>query len=71
MERDRSAKLRHRIHQWSVSTLAKLLEENPVHIAKVSEKGSSSKDPFTRSKVKSYTHLMICVAVNGLKRLRC
>jgi len=34
MERGKSAKLRHRIHQWSISTLAKLLEENPVHMLK-------------------------------------
>ncbi len=54
MERNKSAKLRHRIHRWSVSTPIKLLEENPLHIAKISEKGSSSTDPLTRSKVKSY-----------------
>jgi IS605 OrfB family transposase len=71
MERDKNAKLRHRIHQWCVSTLIKLLEENPVHIAKVSEKGFSSTDPPTRSKVKSYTPMMIRIAVNGLKGLRC
>ena len=70
MERGKSAKLRHRIHQWSVSTLAKLLEENPVHIAKVSEKGSSLTDPLTRSKIRSYTQLMIRVAVKGVKRVK-
>ena len=55
MERGKNAKLRHRIHQWSVSTLIRLLEEKPVHVVKVSEKGSSSTDPFTGAKVKSYT----------------
>ena len=70
MERDKNAKLRHRIHQWSVSTLVKLLEENPVHIAKVSEKGSSSTDPLTRSKVKSYTLMVIRVAVKRVKKVK-
>jgi len=70
MERGKSAKLRHRIHQSSVSTLIKLLEEKPLHIAKVSEKGSSSTDPLTRSKIKSYTPMMICVAVKGVKRVK-
>jgi IS605 OrfB family transposase len=70
MERGKSAKLRHRIHQWSVSTLIKLLEENPLHIAKVSEKGSSSTDPLTESKIRSYTLLMICVAVKGVKMVK-
>ncbi len=49
MEEDKSNKLRHRFHQWSVSTLIKLLEEKPINVARVDERGSSSKDPFSGS----------------------
>jgi len=70
MERDKSSKLRHRIYQWSVSTLIKLLEEKPVHVVRVSERSSSSTEPFTGAKVKSYTPLMIRIAVKGVKRVR-
>jgi transposase, IS605 OrfB family, central region len=70
MESDKSSKLRHRIHQWSVSTLIKLLEEKPVHVVKVPEKGSSSIDPFTGLRVRSYGPLMIRFAVKGAKRVR-
>jgi len=50
MERDASNKLRHRIHQWSVKKLIELLDERPIHIVKVSERGTSSRDPFTGKK---------------------
>ncbi len=70
MERGKNAKLRHRIHQWSVSTLIRLLEEKPVHVVKVSEKGSSSTDPFTGARINGYTPLMIRSAVKGVKRVR-
>jgi len=70
MESDKSAKLRHRIHQWSTSTLTKLLEEKPVHVVKVSERGSSTTDPFTGLRIKSYTPLMIRTAVKGSRRVK-
>jgi len=69
MERDKNTKLRHRIHQWSVSTLVKLLEERPVHVVKVSERGSSSTDPFTGAKIKGFKPLMIRFAVKGARRV--
>jgi IS605 OrfB family transposase len=70
MEEDVNSKLRHRIHQWSVSTLIKLLDEKPVRVEKVSENGTSSRDPFTGSLIKGYEPLVIRTAVRGLKRVR-
>ncbi len=55
MEENKDDKLRHRIHQWSVSTLIKLLEEKPIHVAKISERGSSSKDPTSGSRIGRYS----------------
>jgi IS605 OrfB family transposase len=70
MEENVNNKLRHRIHQWSVSTLIKLLDEKPVRVEKVSENGTSSRDPFTGSLIKGYEPLVIRTAVRGLKRVR-
>jgi IS605 OrfB family transposase len=39
MERDRGRRLRHRIHQWSIARLIELLEDRPIHVVRVSEKG--------------------------------
>ena len=39
MEEDANSKLRHRIHQWSVKRLIELLDEKPIHVVKVSERG--------------------------------
>ncbi len=55
MEEDVSSKLRHRIHQWGVATITKLLEEKPAHVARVSEAGTSSRDPFTGKSIKTST----------------
>jgi IS605 OrfB family transposase len=65
MEENVDSKLRHRIHQWSVSTLIKLLDEKPVRVEKVSENGTSSRDPFTGLLIKGYEPLVIRVAVRG------
>jgi IS605 OrfB family transposase len=70
MEESVNSKLRHRIHQWSVSTLVKLLDEKPIRIEKVSENGTSSRDPFTGSLIKGYEPLVIRSAVRGLRRVR-
>ena len=67
MKRNKSNRLRHRIHQWGASMLAKLLEEKPVHVAKVSEKGSSSTESFTDMRINSYTPV-IRYAVKGVGR---
>lgn len=45
MGRDKGRKLRHRIHQWDVRTLAKLLEEKPIQVVEVGESGTSSRTP--------------------------
>ncbi len=67
MEKNKSRKLRHRIHQWSVSKLIKLLEDRPIHVVRVSERGSSSVDPFTRKRIDGYSPLVIRTAVRGAK----
>jgi IS605 OrfB family transposase len=70
MERDASNKLRHRIHQWSVKKLTELLDEKPIHIVKVSERGTSSRDPFTGRRIKRFEPLVIRTAVKGFKRVK-
>jgi IS605 OrfB family transposase len=70
MERDVSNKLRHRIHQWSVKKLIELLDEKPVHVVKVSERGTSSRDPFTGRRIERFEPLVIRSAVKGLKRVK-
>ena len=70
MEGSANSKLRHRIHQWSVSTLMKLLDEKPIRIEKVPENGTSSRDPFTGFLIRDYEPLVIRAAVRGLKRVR-
>jgi putative transposase len=70
MEKNSSSKLRHRIHQWSVKKLIELLDEKPVHVVKVSERGTSSKDPFTGKRIKKFEPLVIRTAVKGLKRVK-
>jgi len=47
-----------------------LLEERPVHVVRVSEKGSSSRSPFTGNKVKVYGPLVIRIAVRGPRRVK-
>jgi IS605 OrfB family transposase len=70
MEEDANSKLRHRIHQWSVRKLVELLDEKSVHVVKVSERGTSSKDPFTGRRIRRFKPLMIRTAVKGLKRVK-
>jgi IS605 OrfB family transposase len=65
MSENKGKKLRHRIHQWSVSKLIKLLEDRPVHVVRISERGSSSVDPFTKKKINGYSPLVIRTAVRG------
>jgi putative transposase len=65
MEKNKGRKLKHRIHQWSIATLIKLLEDRPVHVVRVSERGSSSVDPFTKKRIEGYSPLVIRTAVRG------
>ncbi len=63
MEVNKNRKLRHRIHQWNVRTLAKLLEEKPIQVVEVGESGTSSRTP---SGVHiSFRPLVIRTAVRG------
>jgi IS605 OrfB family transposase len=70
MEEDVNSRLRHRIHQWSVKKLIKLLDDKPIHVVKVSERGTSSKDPFTGRRIRRFEPMMIRTAVNGVKRVK-
>jgi IS605 OrfB family transposase len=65
MEKGKGRKLKHRIHQWSIATLIKLLEDRPIHVVRISERGSSSVDPFTRKRIEGYSPLVIRTAVRG------
>jgi transposase len=70
MEEDANSKLRHRIHQWSVKKLIELLYEKPVHVDKVSERGTSFRDPFTGRRIRRFKPLVIRSAVKGVKRVK-
>jgi IS605 OrfB family transposase len=65
MERVKGRRLRHRIHRWSVAKLIKLLEDRPIHVVRVSERGSSGVGPFTKKRIDGYSHLVIRTAVRG------
>jgi IS605 OrfB family transposase len=45
MEENKDRKLRHRIHQWNMRTLAKLLDEKPIQVIEVAESRTSSHTP--------------------------
>jgi len=63
-------RMRHRIVRWSASKLARILGQKPVHVETVSERDTSSKDLYNRSKL-SYTPAVIRVAmVSGGLRVK-
>ncbi|AFK51838.1 transposase, IS605 OrfB family [Thermogladius calderae 1633] len=64
-----SNRLRHRIHQWSVSKLVEVLDNKPIHVVEVPEAYSSSRDPFSGEPIKGYAPSVIRVAVRG-RRVR-
>ena len=70
VERTRKNTLRHRIHQWSVSTLVEVLNDKPIHVAEISEAHTSSIDPFTGKRIHKFVPSMIRFAVRGRKRVR-
>jgi IS605 OrfB family transposase len=70
MEENVGNKLRHRIHQWSIKKLIELLDEKPIHIVKVSEKGTSTRDPFTGRRIGRFEPLVIRTAVKGFERVK-
>jgi len=57
--------LRHRLHQWSVSTLTKLLQDSPIHVEPVDERGTSSLDPFSGRRVQRWLSSVTRVAARG------
>jgi IS605 OrfB family transposase len=63
MEENKDRKLRHRIHQWSVRTLAKLLEEKPIQVVEMSEAETSSRTPL--GVPITFSPLVIRTAVRG------
>jgi IS605 OrfB family transposase len=70
MEKNVSSKLRHRIHQWSARKLVELLDGKPIHVIKISEKRTSSRDPHTGRRIRRFEPLMIRSAVKGVKRMK-
>jgi len=52
MEGNKTAKLRHRIHQWSVVKFVEMLKTQPIEVAEVSESYTSSVNPFNGEKLK-------------------
>lgn len=52
MESDKNAKLRHRIHQWSVIKFTELLKAQPIDVEELSEAHTSSINPFNGEKLK-------------------
>ena len=63
MEVNKNRKLRHRIHQWNMRTLAKLLEEKPIQVVEVAESRTSSRTP-SGARI-SFRPLVIRRAVRG------
>jgi len=52
MESNKSDKLRHRIHQWSVVKLVDMLKTQPIDVDEVSESYTSSINPFNGEKLR-------------------
>jgi IS605 OrfB family transposase len=52
MEGNKTAKLRHRIHQWSVVKFVKVLKTQPIEVDEVSESYTSSINPFNGEKLR-------------------
>ncbi len=52
MEGNKSSKLRHRIHQWSVVKFVEMLKTQPIDVDEVSESYTSSINPFDGEKLK-------------------
>ncbi len=63
MEVNKNRKLRHRIHQWNMRTLAKLLEKKPIQVVEVSESRTSSRTPS--GVCIAFSPLVIRTAVRG------
>jgi len=62
--------LRHRIHQWNISKLMEVLNNKPISVVAVNEAYTSSKDPFTGKRIRSFSPSMIRYALRGAMRIR-
>ena len=47
-----------------------MLEDKPVYVIRVSERGSSTVDPFTNVRIERYSPLVIRIAVRGVGRVK-
>ena len=65
VERQEWSALRHRLHQWSVSTLVKLLQDSPVYVKLLDERGTTFIDPFSGKRVRRWLSSMTRVAARG------
>ena len=70
VERTRKSTLRHRVHQWSVSSLVEILSNKPLHVVEVSEAHTSTIDPFTGKRIHKFAPSMIRIAVRGRKSVK-
>jgi len=69
-EKAKKRTLRHRLHQWSASTLIEALNNKPLRIAEISEAYTSTTDPFTGKRITGFASSMIRLAVRGGSRVR-
>jgi len=69
-ERTHSDKLRHRIHQWSAVKIVEELNNKPVYVDTINEAYTSSIDPFTGKRLKTFSPLMMRYAWKGRKRVK-
>jgi len=69
-EKTYSDKLRHRMHQWSVVKLVDVLENKPIYADTINEAYTSTTDPFTGKKLKTFSPLMMRYAWRGRKRVK-
>jgi len=64
-EKTYSNELRHRIHQWSVVKLVDVSNNKPVDVDAISEAYTSSIDPLTGKRLKTFSSLMMRYAWRG------
>jgi len=69
-ESTRSDKLRHRIHQWSVVKLVEVLNNKPINVTSINESYTSTTDPFTGKRLKTFSPSMMRYAWRGRKRVK-
>jgi len=69
-EKTYSDRMRHRIHQWSVAKLVKVLSNKPIYVDTVNEAYTSSIDAFTGKRLTNFSPLMMRYAWRGRKRVK-